>query len=59
MMPWSLCYAIHIQGHWWVAFDHPADKSFTVVAGPLKSREEAFVKMATLRGQVVNGVELK
>jgi hypothetical protein len=53
---WALLYAIHLQGHWWVAYDHDG---FNVAGGPYKSREDAFIGMATLRGQVVDEVELR
>lgn len=57
-MTWALLFAIAIKPGVWVVCYERGGK-YVRVGGPHDTMQEAFADMATLRGQVVNDVELR
>jgi hypothetical protein len=60
-MPWSMLFCIAIRPRvWLVCFEDPLTHRYVRVdGGPYLDYKECFDRMATLRGQVVDGIELK
>ena len=60
-MPWSMLFALPIKPRvWLVCYTDPLSQKWVKVGGgPYLDYHECFAQMATLRGQVDNGVELK
>ena len=58
---WSMLFALPIQPRvWLVCFEHPVTKKYVrVKGGPYSGYKDCFAQMATLRGQTIQGVELK
>lgn len=58
---WSMLFALPIQpGVWLVCFEHPVTHKYVRATQDIHpGYKDCFTQMATLRGQTVQGVELK